>query len=202
MPPVAKPRLFLSYGWQDNAALVQRLKADLQADGWDVWQDRDRITGGDAFTAEIEDGIRWCDVLLAVMGPHSTRRANDPDSKDRRDSICQREISMADTVKGHGRIVPVMAVDCSPPLLLQGLDYIDMVGCPQAEAKYAKGYERLQAALDDARRGHAAVGSGLCQLDAGDFQPLKRKKGTAWLSDSWVPKVGCPLFRLWTVAVG
>jgi hypothetical protein len=73
--PSSGRRAFLSYGWQDNNDLVLRLKGDLQADGWQVWHDMDRISGGDAFTAEIEDGIRWCDVLLAFMGPHSTRRA-------------------------------------------------------------------------------------------------------------------------------
>ena len=63
--PSAKPRAFVSYGWQDNAELVQRLKAELQADGWEVWFDKDRITGRDAFAAEIEDGIRWCDLWAA-----------------------------------------------------------------------------------------------------------------------------------------
>ncbi len=113
-------RLFFSYGWQDNFPQLLRVKEDLAADGYEIWHDKDRISGGDAFTAEIEDGIRSADVVVAFMGPHSTRRANDPDSKDRRDSICHRELSMADTVKGHGRIVPVLAVACTPPLLLQG----------------------------------------------------------------------------------
>jgi hypothetical protein len=52
-PAPRRSRVFLSYGWQDNLPLVLRLKADLQTDGWEVWQDRDRIEGGDAFAAEI-----------------------------------------------------------------------------------------------------------------------------------------------------
>ena len=88
--PSTRPRVFLSYGWQDNTPLVLRLKADLKSDGWECWHDKDRISGGDAFTAEIEEGIRWCDVVIAIMGPHSTRRAGDADSRDRRDSICRQ----------------------------------------------------------------------------------------------------------------
>ena len=65
-PRPGRPHAFLSYGWQDNNPLVLRLKADLTSDGWEVWHDKDRISGGDAFTAEIEEGIRWCDVMIAV----------------------------------------------------------------------------------------------------------------------------------------
>ncbi len=182
------PRVFLSYGWQDNVPLLLRLKDDLRADGWDIWHDKDRISGGDAFTAEIEDGIRWCDVLLALMGPHSTRRANDPDSNDHRDSICHREISMADTVKGHGRTVPVMTVACTPPLLLQGLDYVDMAGCPADAARYGKALDKLRAALEDALEGKVRYRAWYANLKPIDFRGVIRAKTEGFHGRRWLFK--------------
>ncbi len=194
MPPAAshpspaqhQPRAFLSYGRGDNDPLVGRLKADLCAHGWEVWHDKDRICGGDAFTAEIEEGVRWCDVMIALMGPHSTRRAGDPDSTDRRDSICHREISMADTVKGHGRIVPVMAAACTPPLLLQGLDYADMTGCPQAEERHAAAFEKLLDALDDARAGKVRHRAWYANLKPIDARALIREKVAGFHGRQWL----------------
>jgi len=183
--PTRRPRVFLSYGWQDNRALVLRLKDDLAADGWDVWLDKDRISGGDAFTAEIEDGIRWCDVLLALMGPHSTRRANDPGG-DRRDSICHREISMADTVKGHGRTVPVLACPCTPPLLLQGLDYLDMTDCPADAARYARALDALRAALEDALAGRVRYRAWYANLRPIDFRGVLREKAAGFHARAWL----------------
>jgi hypothetical protein len=117
---------FLRCGWQDNPALVRYLKTDWQADSWNVWHDRDRITGGDTFTAEIEEGIRWCNVLIAVMEPHATRRAGHP----RQPQPPRQHLSPRDQYgrrrQGHGRLVPGLALNCTPPLLLQGLDYIDI----------------------------------------------------------------------------
>src|SRR5438552_3284219 len=37
--PAARTRLFLSYGRKDAAALADRLRADLEARGFEVWQD-------------------------------------------------------------------------------------------------------------------------------------------------------------------
>jgi anti-anti-sigma regulatory factor len=183
-----KPRVFLSYGWQDNGPLLLHLKDDLRADGWDIWHDRDRISGGDAFTAEIEEGIRWCDVLLALMGPHSTRRANDPDSSDHRDSICHREISMADTVKGHGKTVPVMTSSCTPPLLLQGLDYVDMAGCPADTALYGKALDKLRGALEDALEGKVRYRAWYANLKPIDFRGVIREKTQGFHGRIWLFK--------------
>jgi hypothetical protein len=181
-----KPRAFLSYGWQDNAALVRRVKEDLERKGWEAWQDKDRIEGGDAFAAEIEDGLRWCDVVVAFMGPHSTRRAGDADSTDRRDSICQRELSMADAVKGHGRTVPVMAVACSPPLLLQGLDYVDMTGCPADQGRYVTAFVKLLDALEDALDGKVRYRAWYHNLRPLDFRSTLAEKSLGFHGRGWL----------------
>ncbi len=185
-PSTRKTRLFFSYGWQDNLLLLLHVKEDLAADGYEIWHDRDRISGGDAFAAEIEDGIRWADVVVAFMGPHSTRRADDPDSKDRRDSICCRELSMADSVKGHGRIVPVMAVACSPPLLLQGLDYVDMTDSPQEAAKYARALDKLRSALEDALEGKVRYRAWYAGLKPLDFWGVIRDKTEGFFGRQWL----------------
>ena len=39
-------RLFLSYGHDQNAPLVERIRADLEAAGYETWIDRERIKAG------------------------------------------------------------------------------------------------------------------------------------------------------------
>jgi len=100
-----KPRILLRYGWQDNLQLVLRLKDDLSREGSGGGRPATAIGGGDAFAAEIEDGIRGADVVSRLWG-RTRRAARATPQRDRRDSICHREMSMAEVVKGHGRTVP------------------------------------------------------------------------------------------------
>jgi WD40 repeat protein len=124
--------------------------------------------------------------MIALMGPHSTRRAGDPDSKDRRDSICHREISMGDTVKGHGRTVPVMAAPCTPPLLLEGLDYVDMTDCPAAANNYTRAYAKLLDALQDAREGKVRYRAWYFNFRPIDFRSTLVEKAEGFHGREWL----------------
>ena len=93
---------------------------------------------------------------------------------------------MADTVKGHGRIVTVMAVACTPPLLLQGLDYIDMTGCPAAADKYAKALAKLLEALEDARAGKVRYRAWFANLRPIDFHGHVREKADGFHGRHWL----------------
>ena len=67
MPPLDKPRVFISYARKDGAALAQRLQKDLNGKGFDVWLDTQRIAGGATWTRALDDAIDSCQVMLAVL---------------------------------------------------------------------------------------------------------------------------------------
>ena len=62
-------RVFLSYARKDGRDSALRLKSDLEAAGFHVWQDVEAIRGGASWTRKIEDGLSWCDTLVAVLTP-------------------------------------------------------------------------------------------------------------------------------------
>ena len=50
---------------------VQRLAADLQNEGLDVWWDLSDIQGSDVWEMKIEDGLRNCEYFIVVLTPAS-----------------------------------------------------------------------------------------------------------------------------------
>src|SRR5438552_3519606 len=60
-------RIFVSYARRDGAELAVRLRKDLTAAGFEVWLDSERIGGGASWTVEIEKGIDWAQVVLALL---------------------------------------------------------------------------------------------------------------------------------------
>src|SRR5215468_115094 len=66
-PPRVKARLFLSYGRRDASDLADRLRADLEARGYEIWQDTRRIRSGTEWEEEIKAGLRQTQVVLAVL---------------------------------------------------------------------------------------------------------------------------------------
>jgi len=148
-PP--RPRLFLSYGRADAAALADRLVADLDAAGYDVWLDRAEIKAGRAWDEQIRDGLGRSDVVVALLSPHAVRTASrdDPASTD---GVCLDEISYARFGARPVPVVPVLAVPCSPPFCLFRLDYIDLTRWSN-EAVYRAGLRRLVEGVELALEG-------------------------------------------------
>ena len=72
-----KPRLFLSYGRKDAKGLADRLHDDLEAAGYDVWRDTEKLRGGNDWQQKIVDGLRSTQLVLAVLSPHAVRVAAD-----------------------------------------------------------------------------------------------------------------------------
>ena len=60
-------KLFVSYAHQDGAALAGRLHQDLRVQGWDVWLDTARLTGGGSWTAEIESALDGSEIVIALL---------------------------------------------------------------------------------------------------------------------------------------
>ena len=71
MRPSSPSRVFISYARKDGAALAQRLKDDLEKNGFDAWLDIQRIGGGRIRSAEIESTIKSCRVTVALTNPGS-----------------------------------------------------------------------------------------------------------------------------------
>src|SRR3954471_496245 len=91
-PATSRPRLFLSYGHADATELALRLHQELESAGYCVWQDERRIRAGHGWTDEIRQGLRDSDLVVALLTPHSVRRAGWGPDLGGQDSVCLDEI--------------------------------------------------------------------------------------------------------------
>lgn len=117
-------RIFISYGRDEFVELATRLKTDLEAQGYEIWFDQDRIKPGDDWEKCIEEGIDWISqdprsgIVVLLMTPHSVGRP---------DGYCLNEIARA--LQRKLRIVPIMVVRCEAPLSICRYQWIDMADC-------------------------------------------------------------------------
>ncbi|MDQ0291579.1 TIR domain-containing protein [Oligosphaera ethanolica] len=181
-------RLFLSYGRRDAADLAQRLEKDLKDKGYKVWRDIRKIKPGTDFGAEILDGLRSAQIVIALMTPHSTRTTRDADSPDSVDSVCLGELAYALFNPPPHPVVPVMAQTCEPPLSIFHLDYVDLRRWQDSEDQYQAGLQRLIDGIEAARRGEKRYRSWhhlLAPFDFAGFLHAKRDRftGRQWLFD-------------------
>src|SRR5271165_3043935 len=97
MPPSEPSRVFISYARRDGAELASRLQADLSAQGFDAWLDKQRIAGGAVWTEEIEREIDSREVTVALLTPGSYES-----------EICRAEQHRC--LRKGRRLIPVLAV--------------------------------------------------------------------------------------------
>jgi tetratricopeptide (TPR) repeat protein len=111
-------RIFLSYGHDQNEPLVERIRHDLSAAGFDVWIDHDEIVPGEEWRRRIVDGLMSTDWALAFLSKHSTR---DP-------GVCLDEIAIALNIRGGiiSTILVENASDVDPPVTLSHIQWLDM----------------------------------------------------------------------------
>lgn len=135
--------IFISYGRKDAAGLAKKLAEDLRKRGNQVWIDTGAIRPGESWQHEIAEGLRSSRLVIAVMTPHSVRTRNDRDGEETTDSVCISEITFA--LFGHPRklVIPVMGMECEPPLAIYHFDYIDLTKWEESESKYESGLEKL-----------------------------------------------------------
>ena len=111
-------RIFLSYGHDSNEELVQRIKADLEKRGHDVWFDKSEIKSGDDWRRAITEGILDSNRVLSFLSKYSTR---DP-------GVCLDEIAIAIGAKG-GNIQTILVEsekDVRPPTSISHIQWLDM----------------------------------------------------------------------------
>lgn len=68
----AAASVFMSYSRHDQVVCDQ-IARELKERGHEVWVDGEAIHGGDAWRAEIEKGIKKCDVFVILLSPNVVR---------------------------------------------------------------------------------------------------------------------------------
>src|SRR5512137_1507909 len=94
-PSSQRQRIFLSYGHRDAMEPALNLRTELEAAGYDLWQDEKRIRAGRSWTDEIRGALRESDLVIALLSPHSVRRKGWGSNPDDQDSVCLDEIEYA-----------------------------------------------------------------------------------------------------------
>src|SRR4029077_10784869 len=60
-------KVFLSYGHDQNAPLVDRIRRDLKSSGHEAWIDKSEIKTGQEWRRSIVDGLSDTDWMLAFL---------------------------------------------------------------------------------------------------------------------------------------
>ena len=116
-------KIFLSYGHDSNAPLIEKIKEYLSkdADGspkHEVWMDKSEIKPGKDWREKITKGITPSDVVLAGLSKHSTQES----------SVCRNELTISIGVKG-GNIKTILlepSDTVAPPAMISHIQWLDM----------------------------------------------------------------------------
>ncbi len=126
-------KIFVSYGQDRNAPLVERIARDLTAAGHEIWIDKSRIKAGDDWRRSILDGLVDTDWTLGFLSKHSTR---DP-------GVCLDELAIALHVKG-GTIATVLMeseAEVEPPVSVSRIQWLDMQDWAERQAAGGSAWE-------------------------------------------------------------
>lgn len=111
-------RIFLSYARAD-VKFAGWLESSLESPEFDVWRDR-KILGGTRWPRALQEALQRAEYLVVVLTPNSIDSNNVED-----------EVTFA--LRYKKVVVPVLAEECEPPLLLGSLQPIDFL-TDQAQA--------------------------------------------------------------------
>ena len=82
---IASRAVFLSYASEDAPA-AQRIAEAVRSSGVEVWFDREKLRGGDAWDQKIRRQIRECAIFIPIAAA-SAVKANTGDSRFMRCSL-------------------------------------------------------------------------------------------------------------------
>ena len=116
-------KIFLSYGHDSNAPLIEKIKEYLSKDAegnlkHEVWMDKSEIKAGKDWREKITKGLLDSDVVLAGLSQQSTRTPG----------FCRDEISISIGVKG-GNIRTILlepSDTVAPPAMISHIQWLDM----------------------------------------------------------------------------
>jgi hypothetical protein len=140
-------KVFLSYGHDQNAPLVERIRGDLEAAGHQVWIDTSEIKVGEDWRRSIVDGLSDTDWVLGFLSKHSIRNPG----------LCLDELAIALHAKG-GTIATILVegeAAVEPPVSVSHTQWLDMhdwadrlaIGGAAWEAWYRAKLDDMRAAL-------------------------------------------------------
>jgi WD40 repeat protein len=178
-------RVFLSYGVRDASDVADRLHRDLTSRGYKIWQDVNRIRTGWPWDNEVQDGLQNSDVVLALLSPHSVRRARGPGNATKVDSVCLDELAYA-RFECKIPIVPVKVEPCEAPfLIIYRLQQIDFRRWQESEAVYKDGLERICGAIQTALHGDQGERSWGTLPEPQDFTLFLEEKRADFTGRQW-----------------
>jgi TIR domain/AAA ATPase domain len=146
--------IFESYGWVDAPDIARKIKASLEAHGFEVWLDSDHIRPDEVdFWSPLQTALERCKLVVALLSPYSVRLEGDNDAA-RRISVCHNELIQA--VRMQKAVVPVVVIECEPPLAINHYDPIDLTGWNASPTAYDEGISEvlhwIREGLADRRR--------------------------------------------------
>ena len=116
-------KIFLSYGHDSNAPLIEKIRDYLSKDAegnlkHEVWIDTSEIKAGMNWREKIVKGLLESDIVLAGLSEHSTKEPG----------VCRDEISISIGVKG-GNIRTILLEPSNivaPPAMISHIQWLDM----------------------------------------------------------------------------
>jgi len=111
-------KIFFSYPHDENAALVERIKSDLEIRGHEVWFDKAEIKSGDDWRDAITRGILDSQQVVAFLSKHAVR---DP-------GVCLNEIAIALADKGEAMVTVLVEPESevSAPVSITHIQWLKM----------------------------------------------------------------------------
>jgi predicted ATPase len=146
--PDAPISIFISYAHADSA-FVDRLEADLRKLGFDPWDYRQRLKGGQRWRRELHEAVKRAQVLLIVLSP---------------DAVASQNVQIEyDYVLELGNVViPLYYRQCEVPMELRAIQWVD----------FRHSYEQGLSALLDTLHRHqqkAVTSDSTGQSSPGDL---------------------------------
>jgi tetratricopeptide (TPR) repeat protein len=183
-------RLFISYGYDDNADLVKRITADLRTVGHDPWIDSEQIHRHGDWRRALVEALGRSDWTVAFLSAHAMRPGG----------VTAQEIGFAEHEKG-GCITTVLLepmVGWSVPVGIGRAQWVDMsewrAQQANGDASFAAWYAECLAALlhrlrPEAAAAHAAEMAKLSEW----LQPVRQHPETD-------PRIEGFVGRKWLIA--
>jgi hypothetical protein len=116
-----RPRIFVAYANED-AALADRLYADLEECGYSPWMDRRKLLPGQNWPRRIQDAIESSDFFIGCFSSKSVSKRGGFQAEIRYAMDCATRIPLDDVF-----LIPVRLDECKVPARIQReTQYIDL----------------------------------------------------------------------------
>lgn len=115
---VKREKIFVSYGHDKNAVIVNRIVEFLKQNGYDVWIDTSNIRTGDDWRKQITEGIMQSNQVLSFLSKHSVRTPG----------VCLDELRIAMGVR-HAYIHSILLEkenEVNPPASMRSRQWLDL----------------------------------------------------------------------------